>query len=96
MRKVERSEFPVCDICKRETAMYDAPTMYGPWANMCADDFAGHAGSNANAIGYEFVLPGEKQRSEDTLAKEIRDAVNAGDFDLAGDLIGDRDFAEFL
>lgn len=96
MKKVERAEFPICDICKKETAMYDAPTMYGPWANMCADDFAGHAGAGADSLGYQFVLPGEKQRSEDTLAKEIRDAVNAGDLDLAGDLIGDRDFAEFL
>ena len=96
MRKVERSKFPVCDICKKETAMYDAPTMYGPWANMCSDDFASHAGAGADSLGYQFVLPGENKRSEDSLAQELRDAIWSGDFDLADELLGDRDPAEFL
>jgi hypothetical protein len=47
-------------------------------------------------VGYEFVLPGEKRRSEDTRGKEIRDAVYAGDFDLVEELVGDGDIAEFL
>ena len=96
MKQVERAEFPLCDICRGATAMCDAPSIYGHWGYMCPDCFATHAGPNADALGFEFVLPGAKTRSEDSLAKEIRDAVYAGDFSLAEDLIGDRDPAEFL
>ena len=29
---------PTCDICGA-TAMYDAKTVMGPWANLCSEDF---------------------------------------------------------
>ena len=96
MKKVERAEFPLCDMCKSATAMCDAPTISGAWGYLCPDCLSIFGGPNAEAVGFEFVLPGEKRRSEDTLAKEISDAIYAGDFDLVEELVGDGDLAEFL
>lgn len=33
---------PKCDVCKNETACYDAATVYGPWAFMCQSCFELH------------------------------------------------------
>jgi len=35
MKTKTRRLHPTCDICKDTDAEYDAPTVWGPWANMC-------------------------------------------------------------
>jgi hypothetical protein len=37
--EVEVSTLPACDICSLPAA-FDAKTIHGPWAYLCADDFA--------------------------------------------------------
>ena len=96
MKKVERAEFPNCGMCFGYDAICDAPTLNGAWEYMCRACLEIFGGADAWVVGFEFVPVGSKRRSEDSLAKEIRDAVYAGDFSLAEDLIGDRDPAEFL
>lgn len=99
MKKVEVAQFPMCQICTKATAMYDGPTKMGPWAYMCPDCMDSHGVGDIYAtasVSFQLVAPGEKRRSEDTKAKEIRDAVHDGNFAHAEELIGDGDPAELL
>ena len=45
---------PQCDICKTETARYDAATLYGPWAYMCQSCF------EVNSTGQLGIGRGQK------------------------------------
>lgn len=103
-----------CDICptsEQHDAEYDAPTIHGPWANMCADHYATHASTHASAVGYRLLWGDgpERRRPENTnprdaqqmeeLRQSKRDlmaAIEAGDYDLAEDIIGDGDISEWL
>ena len=95
MKKIHRDTLPACDICK-SPAKYDAPTVLGSWANMCEECFPAMAANYAPSTGYVFTTEPEKAMTDDELAQELRDAVWSGDFDLADELLGDRDPAEFL
>ena len=35
MQTVELAFIPNCDMCGLESAKYDAPTVFGPWAYQC-------------------------------------------------------------
>lgn len=42
-KTISVAKLPKCDICSREgktiSAQYDAPTSFGPWANLCSTHF---------------------------------------------------------
>ena len=97
MKLIEKDEFPRCNICNQDSAIYDAPTYMGSWAYMCRSCFDTHSGAGADAVGFRFVAVGTlPTRSEESIAQDLADAVWSGDFDLAEEIIGDRDLAEFL
>lgn len=35
MNTAELTRIPTCDMCNAESAKYDAPTVFGPWAYQC-------------------------------------------------------------
>jgi hypothetical protein len=77
-------------------AVYDAPTNHGPWANMCDEHFESLRAPNAYSVGYRFLVGEEPVKSDEEKGREIRSAIESGDFDLAEDLIGDGDVSEWL
>lgn len=101
-----------CQIgpCARP-AEYDVPTWRGPWANLCADHLETEGGDGASRVGFHLVV-GEApvlrtpsntrmnnaQEMSELRARqrELRDAIESGDFDAAEDIIGDGDIAEWL
>jgi len=56
------STLPQCDVCKRagETteAAYDARTVYGPWAYLCAPHWNTHAAEHrlGTGVGQRLLL----------------------------------------
>ena len=97
MKLIEKDTFPTCNICNEESAIYDAPTAARYWAYMCRSCFDLNGASYADSVGFRFVAVGTlPTRSEESIAQDLADAIWSGDFDLAEEIIGDRDLAEFL
>lgn len=95
MKTIYKDTLPACNLCN-QPATYDAPTSNGRWAYMCTTCFAGNASRNADSVGFQFSTEPEPVVTDAELAREISDAVWSGDFELAEELLGDRDPAEFL
>ncbi len=60
MKTPERSahNMPIvklCGICKQAKALYDAPTVLGPWAYMCEACYQQHAAVGASEIGTKII-----------------------------------------
>lgn len=54
--EVAVAELPLCDFCG-EQAQYDAKTNFGPWANVCQQDFEHHtSGQLGLGIGQKLVV----------------------------------------
>lgn len=81
---------PTCNICSVLPATIDGPTSRGPWAYMC-DGCANLHGGNL-AMGHKLAVGERPVASREDILK----AIEAGDFSLAEDLIGDGDIAEFI
>ena len=88
MRHIYLTDLPTCNLCAEE-AQFDCPTTTGPWAFLCPQHF--------NEIGTDFgtrFIKGEEPEIDRGTA--INEALYAGDIDLAMDLIGDGDIAEWI
>lgn len=95
--EVHVSALPKCDVHHGEhDAQYDARTVQGPWANMCEQAFKQVGRGLGTGLGQRLILGDPEEKSKADEAKEIREAVESGDWDLAEDLIGDRDPADFF
>ena len=84
---------PKCNFCGLP-AHVDAPTSRGPWAYQCTVCWP----LVGNPAGLHTLLAEGDEPEEDPVAKRrsIREAIEAGDFDEAEDLIGDGDISEWL
>lgn len=66
--QVKVDVLPDCDFCARENkkkiAVYDAATVYGPWANMCRAHFAQYGIGLGTGRGQQLILnvPSSKQK----------------------------------
>lgn len=98
---------PNCDIHQmvehqRVEALYDGKTTHGPWANMCQVCFEAVGVGLGTGRGQRLLLASEMEETEDNpptdadIRRDLQAAVEAGDFDLAEDILGDRDIAEFM
>jgi hypothetical protein len=51
---------PKCDVCQQNgmtvDAAYDAKTVFGPWANLCAKDFMSYGVGLGTGLGQKLVL----------------------------------------
>ena len=47
----------ICDNCKQpfKTFMYDAKTVYGPWANLCSDCFNVIGLGIGTGLGQQYI-----------------------------------------
>lgn len=61
MKQVSMAKIPNCDICKAAPAMYDSPTVHGPWAYQCGQCNLSHG------------IPGTQLASRLVLATDIED-----------------------
>lgn len=88
-----------CDLCpasEKHDAEYDAPTIHGPWANMCSDHYATAAAPGADAVAYRLLWGEEPTRTKAEVKADILDAIDRGDADEVWDLVGDGDLLDFL
>lgn len=92
MKTIVKTKTPACDIC-RGTAKYDAPTVHGPWANMCQPCFDANASAAASTMGFEFTT---EATPETDRQEQIALAIENGDIDLAISIAGDGDVSEYL
>ena len=67
MRTVRMEKMPVCDLCKKAVATFDAPTRSGPWAYMCPTCFDSQG---APDIGSHLLLAEKHVVSEDVVDGE--------------------------
>jgi hypothetical protein len=58
-REAVVTELPKCDFCP-ETAEYDAATVHGPWANMCALHFRVHGRGLGLGVGQRLFTEDAK------------------------------------
>lgn len=59
MKDIEVKELPKCNYCDRP-AVFDVPTVYGPWAYLCPTCAFEHSNPSMSFIGYHlFVKKGE-------------------------------------
>lgn len=67
------------------------------WANVCEDAYQ-QVGSPAlgTGKGQRLVYEDPPERTDTDIRRDVAAAVEAGDFDALEDIIGDRDFAEFI
>ena len=71
MKVIHRQTLPQCDFCNRP-AKYDAPTVNGPWANMCEGCSKTRGGNMAIGSRFEQRTPAEpKNDSEIKMAVDI-------------------------
>lgn len=95
------SRLPGCDIHGGDhDACYDlnlAVIGQRGWANVCEGVYV-EAGSPAlgTGRGQRLVVGEAPERTDDDIRKDVAAAVDAGDFDALEDIVGDRDFAEFI
>lgn len=58
--EVKVIELPDCDMCAqrkhKRPAAYDGKTIYGPWANMCEDDFQAFGIGLGTGRGQRLIL----------------------------------------
>lgn len=58
--EVKVSHLPNCDLCERDgktvPAAYDGKTVFGPWANMCQDDFITYGVGLGTGRGQRLIL----------------------------------------
>ncbi len=92
---------PTCDIHwhtrnERVSAAYDAKTISGPWANMCADCFQAYGVGLGTGKGQRLILGTQPAPDPERLRSQILAAISAGDLAMAEDLIGDGDLGEYL
>ena len=86
---------PDCDLCGKEHGgIYDAPMLGGIWADMCEKCWR-QEGHNDDTLGSRRVS-GLKPPTKEETARDIRAAIDAGNFDMVEELIGDGDIFEFL
>jgi hypothetical protein len=58
-----KDTLPNCDICQTpESAVYDAPTKQGPWANMCPTCLEKHGRGDYKNIGIKFELRDQSKK----------------------------------
>ena len=93
-------ELPACDICKaggiESEAEFDGKTIEGPWANMCNPHFHIHGTGLGTGKGQRLVVGEKPVDSDEEKQRKVQEAVAAGDFDTAEELIGDGDPADFF
>jgi len=63
MKQITVRKLPACDFCKKEeSAVYDAPTTTGAWANMCPPCYEQNKGSLL--LGSERVVKATVEKSD--------------------------------
>jgi hypothetical protein len=91
-----------CDFCKtagvKRDAKYDFRTSWGPWANGCEMHYRTNRAHTELGTGHgQLLVVGEPpEKNDEEIGSELQEAIMAGDFDLAEDILGDRDIAEFI
>lgn len=48
-----------CQICNRNAALYDAPSVFGPWAYFCPSCYRDQASPSAHVLGTKLVNDGK-------------------------------------
>jgi len=97
MKKVYIPDTKTCDICNKENATYDAPTVYNnKWANMCADCFIDVSAPSATTVGYKLVVGEKPEVDESERIAAIHAAAQDFDVETLYELIGDGDLADYL
>lgn len=51
MKTIKMVKIPLCDICKKNEAVYDAPMVNGSWAYMCQNCSEVHGSANKFCYG---------------------------------------------
>jgi hypothetical protein len=93
---------PDCDFCKQSgvtrKAKYDLRTKWGQWANGCQIHYVNNRAHTELGTGHgQLLVCGEPPvKTDEEVGNELLAAIEAGDWDLAEDLCGDRDPMEFL
>jgi len=93
MKDVYKETLPVCDICKKEEAIYDAPYAHGPWAFQCSGCMTDHV---PTSIGFKLVKGEEPVMSDTNRIAGIHEAMNKWDMDTLMELVGDGDITEYI
>ena len=76
-------------------ALYDTPTVYGSWANLCQpcmDSF----GRRSDSLTKRLVVGEAPERTRADIRRELYAAIEAGDFEAAFDACGDEDPTLYL
>lgn len=73
MKTIKQETLHKCDFCKIEDAAYDAPTIYGNWANMCKNCYHKYKGQLADIAGYNIVKREPKVESRCTKIKYAKE-----------------------
>ena len=71
MKTLYKETLPKCDFCG-STALYDAPTVLGPWANMCSFHFTIKAAQTAEVIGFEFEVRKQKPATHNKVKGNVK------------------------
>lgn len=93
---------PSCQLCggAPHPAAYDvslAPMGDHRWANVCERVYQDMGAPRLGTGVGQRLIVGEKPKPDEVgRALQIRQAIEAGDFDTAEELIGDGDLAEWL
>ena len=100
MKKVYIPDTKTCDICNledaTEDATYNAPTIYGSWANMCSDCFIDVSAPSATTVGYKLIVGEKPEVDESERIAAIHAAAQDFDVETLYELIGDGDLADYL
>ena len=96
MKNVYIPDTKTCDICSLEDATYDAPTIYGSWANMCADCFIDNSSRGAREMGYRLIVGEKPVMDDDDKVAAIHQAMTDWDMDTLDELVGDGDICEYI
>jgi hypothetical protein len=94
------TKLPKCNYPHPEgpvDALYDAKTDEGPWAYLCEAHFQHNSvGRLGTGYGQRLIVGDKPVDTGERKRRKIREAVEAGDFDRAEELIGDGDPADFF
>ena len=99
-RSVTVAKLPNCDVCasagiRDQVAKYDGKTIMGPWANMCQACFADLGVGLGLGRGQELIMRQADEQPHDR-RRDLWAAIEAGNLDLAEEIIGDGDLAGWL
>jgi hypothetical protein len=72
MKQVKMQKIPKCDFCD-QPAKYDAPTIGGPWANMCPVHYKKNGHPHSSGLGSILIQAPKQQPKQDKVVVGIED-----------------------